>query len=234
MKKTIYLAGGCFWGTQKYLDQLQGVLTTEVGFANGNTEAPTYEEVCHNNTGHAETVRVEYDAQQMPLARLLKFYFASINPTSLNRQGEDSGSQYRTGVYYVDAADEEVIREACMRSGETVDWLISIGKTYDAADILPPIWGLGDTEADIVPRSLWMASEIDSDEFETGTSINGHYKTLQDHANTIEELAALINVPADNLKEEIDTWNAYCASGKDLRFGRREAGQNAAALEPWE
>ena len=106
------MAGGCFWGTQKYLDQLQGVLTTEVGFANGNTEAPTYEEVCHNNTGHAETVRVEYDAQQMPLARLLKFYFASINPTSLNRQGEDSGSQYRTGIYYVDAADEEVIREA--------------------------------------------------------------------------------------------------------------------------
>ncbi|MEF2562278.1 MAG: peptide-methionine (S)-S-oxide reductase MsrA, partial [Negativibacillus sp.] len=99
MKKTIYLAGGCFWGTQKYLDQLQGVLTTEVGFANGNTEAPTYEEVCHNNTGHAETVRVEYDAQQLPLARLLKFYFASINPTSLNRQGEDSGSQYRTGIY---------------------------------------------------------------------------------------------------------------------------------------
>ena len=112
MKKTIYLAGGCFWGTQKYLDQLQGVLTTEVGFANGNTEAPPYEEVCHNNTGPAEAVRVEYDAQQMPLARLLKFYFASINPTSLNRQGEDSGSQYRTGIYYVDAADEEVIREA--------------------------------------------------------------------------------------------------------------------------
>ena len=108
-----------------------------------------------------------------------------------------------------------------MRSGETVDWLISIGKTYDAADILPPIWGLGDTEADIVPRSLWMASEIDSDEFETGTSINGHYKTLQDHANTIEELAALINVPADTLKEEIDTWNAYGASGKDLRLAPR-------------
>ena len=71
-----------------------------------------HEEVCHNNTGHAETVRVEYDAQQLPLARLLKFYFASISPTSLNRQGEDSGSQYRTGIYYVDAADEEVIREA--------------------------------------------------------------------------------------------------------------------------
>lgn len=157
-------------------------------------------------------------------------------------QEEITGFKGDTGEAFADQmvrwaqglGDEEIIRDACMRSGETVDWLISIGKTYDAADILPPIWGLGDTEADIVPRSLWMASEIDSDEFETGTSINGHYKTLQDHANTIEELAALINVPADNLKEEIDTWNAYCASGKDLRFGRREAGQNAAALEPWE
>ena len=111
MKKTIYLAGGCFWGTQKYLDQLQGVLTTEVGFANGNTEAPTYEEV-HNNTG---VTQKPFGGGMMPadagLARLLKFYF-SINPTSLNRQGEDSGSQYRTGIYYVDAADEEVIREA--------------------------------------------------------------------------------------------------------------------------
>lgn len=157
-------------------------------------------------------------------------------------QEEITGFKGDTGEAFADQmvrwaqglGDEEIIRDACMRSGETVDWLISIGKTYDAADILPPIWGLGDTEADIVPRSLWMASEIDSDEFETGTSINSHYKTLQDHANTIEELAALINVPADNLKEEIDTWNAYCASGKDLRFGRREAGQNAAALEPWE
>ena len=144
-------------------------------------------------------------------------------------QEEITGFKGDTGEAFADQmvrgaqglGDEEIIREACMRSGETVDWLISIGKTYDAADILPPIWGLGDTEADILPRSLWMASEIDSDEFETGTSINGHYKTLQDHANTIEELAALINVPADNLKEEIDTWNAYCASGKDLRLAPR-------------
>mgnify|MGYP000065433265 CR=1 FL=1 len=134
MKKTIYLAGGCFWGTQKYLDQLQGVLTTEVGFANGNTEAPTYEEVCHNNTGHAETVRVEYDAQQLPLARLLKFYFASINPTSLNRQGEDSGSQYRTGIYYVDAADEEVIREALRERGYTLTFEAPTNQVFVTLD----------------------------------------------------------------------------------------------------
>ena len=87
-------------GTQKYLDQIDGVLETEVGFANGRTEHPSYEEVCHNNTGHAETVRVVYDSQKLPLAKLLGFYFRSINPTSVNRQGGDSGSQYRTGIYY--------------------------------------------------------------------------------------------------------------------------------------
>ncbi len=86
--------------------------------------------------------------------------------------------------------DAEIIREACMRSGETVDWLISIGRQFDAAEILPPIWGLGDTEADLVPRSLWLAGEIDNDEFETGTSINGHFKTLQDYANTLSGITA--------------------------------------------
>lgn len=111
MNKTIYLAGGCFWGTQKYLDQLDAVVETEVGYANGTTQAPTYEEVCHNNTGHAETVRVMYDANQISLPELLQYYFRSINPTSINRQGEDHGSQYRTGIYYTDAAEEPVIRQ---------------------------------------------------------------------------------------------------------------------------
>ena len=95
MNRTIYLAGGCFWGTQKYLDQIDGVLETEVGFANGHTEHPSYEEVCHNNTGHAETVRVVYDSQKLPLAKLLGFYFRSINPTSVNReQLQELGKHY--------------------------------------------------------------------------------------------------------------------------------------------
>ncbi len=111
MTRTIYLAGGCFWGTQKYLDQLKAVVETEVGYANGTTEHPSYEEVCHNNTGHAETVRVVYDDEQISLEELLQFYFKSINPTSINRQGEDQGSQYRTGIFYTEAQDEPVIRE---------------------------------------------------------------------------------------------------------------------------
>lgn len=110
MKKEIYLAGGCFWGTEKYLENIPGILTTEVGYANGNTDNPTYEEVCYNNTGHAETVKVEYDDDRIGLLYILELYYDVINPVSINRQGGDVGSQYRTGIYYVDDRDEAVIQ----------------------------------------------------------------------------------------------------------------------------
>ena len=99
--KTIYLAGGCFWGMQKFLDQFDGVVRTEVGYANGPDKAPSYQEVC-GNSGHAETVRVDYEESVLPLTELLSFYFMVIDPLSVNRQGHDSGIQYRTGIYYTD------------------------------------------------------------------------------------------------------------------------------------
>lgn len=111
MNQTIYLAGGCFWGTQKYMDQLKAVSETEVGFANGKTENPSYEDVCHCNTGHAETVRVVFEDSKISLEELLRYYFRSINPTSVNRQGEDSGSQYRTGIYYVAEEQKPIIEK---------------------------------------------------------------------------------------------------------------------------
>lgn len=100
--KTIYLAGGCFWGMQRFLDQFEGVRETEVGYANGPDHAPSYREVC-DNSGHAETVRVAYDEAVLPLSELLDFYFQVIDPVSVNRQGMDAGIQYRTGIYYTDA-----------------------------------------------------------------------------------------------------------------------------------
>ena len=96
---TIYLAGGCFWGMQKFLDQFDGVTHTEVGYANGPDCAPSYEDVCRSS-GHAETVRVDFDPARMTLRRLLEFYFMVIDPLSVNRQGGDRGIQYRTGIYY--------------------------------------------------------------------------------------------------------------------------------------
>lgn len=109
MKKEIYLAGGCFWGTEHFMKLIEGVTDTQVGFANGHTSNPTYEEVCHNNTGHAETVRVVYDTDKVTLQTLLRLYFKIIDPTSLNRQGEDCGTQYRTGIYFKEDADQPVI-----------------------------------------------------------------------------------------------------------------------------
>ena len=110
--KTIYLAGGCYWGVEKYLSNIQGVLETTVGFANGDTEHPTYEQVRYENTGHAETVKTVYDESKLPLSVLLKLFYEIIDPTSVDRQGEDVGHQYRTGIYFTEPEDEEVIRES--------------------------------------------------------------------------------------------------------------------------
>ena len=106
--KTIYLAGGCFWGMQKFIDQFPGVLSTEVGYANGPTAHPSYREVC-DSAGHAETVRVDYDETVLSLRELLQYYFMVIDPLSVNRQGMDAGVQYRTGVYYTDTSQLEEI-----------------------------------------------------------------------------------------------------------------------------
>lgn len=116
----IFLAGGCFWGTEHFFKMVDGVEQTRVGYANGNTANPTYQEVCHNNTGHAETVHVVYNSQKVTLNSLLQLYFKIIDPTSLNCQGEDHGTQYRTGIYYTNPKDLTVIE----------DFLSQIGKNY--------------------------------------------------------------------------------------------------------
>ena len=115
--KTIYLAGGCFWGVQKYFDQFEGVVSTEVGYANGPEGSVTYEEVCAGS-GHAETVRVEYDESVMSLEKLLGYYFRVIDPLSVNRQGNDRGVQYRTGIYYTEDEQLPVITAVCGAAAE--------------------------------------------------------------------------------------------------------------------
>jgi len=110
--KEIYLAGGCFWGTEHYFKMIAGVVDTEVGYANGVTANPTYKEVCSDKTRFAETVRVVYDPAKVGLRFLLEMYFKAVDPVSVNRQGHDVGSQYRTGIYYVDKDDIPVIDEA--------------------------------------------------------------------------------------------------------------------------
>ena len=112
---TIYLAGGCFWGVEAYFQRIPGVVDAVSGYANGQTENPSYEDVVRRNTGHAETVQVIYDADRLSLDDILQYYFRVIDPTSLNQQGNDRGTQYRTGVYYTNPAEQAVIAAALTR-----------------------------------------------------------------------------------------------------------------------
>ncbi len=103
--KTIYFAGGCFWGTEHYFKMIKGVVGTTVGYANSIIENPSYKDVCSGDTLAAETVKVDYDPSLVSLEFLTRMFFHAIDPTSLNRQGNDIGTQYRTGIYYTDNED---------------------------------------------------------------------------------------------------------------------------------
>lgn len=108
-ERCIWFAAGCFWGAQKFFKMVEGVTSTKVGFANGTTSSPSYKEVYTDTTGHAECVRVSYNPSVITLAELTGLYFKIIDPLSLNRQGEDEGTRYRTGVYYNDERDLDVL-----------------------------------------------------------------------------------------------------------------------------
>lgn len=113
--KEIYLAGGCFWGTEHFLKLIEGVKSTQVGYANGNIANPTYKQVCTGTTDFAETVKVEYDSEKVNLPFLIDLFFKTIDPTSLNKQGNDQGTQYRTGIYYTHPTDLPTIQETVNR-----------------------------------------------------------------------------------------------------------------------
>jgi len=122
--KTIYLAGGCFWGLEAYVKTIPGVAATRVGYANSTIAQPSYQQVCADQTGAAETVEVTYDPAAIALDDLLWLFFEVIDPTVRNRQGPDVGAQYRSGVYYTDSADQPaiagVIAEVAQRHSQSI------------------------------------------------------------------------------------------------------------------
>ena len=105
MEQIIYLAGGCFWGVQAYFKQLKGVSDTMVGYANGNTAFPSYEDLKSGKASHAETVKITYDDNIISLEKLLEHYLRFVDPYSVDQQGHDVGHQYRAGVYYTNMMD---------------------------------------------------------------------------------------------------------------------------------
>ena len=111
MIKTIYIAGGCFWGVEMYYKKLKGVINTEVGYANGNTKNPTYEDVKHHLASHAETLKLEYDDELISLEKILEHFLRFVDPYSIDKQGEDIGHQYRSGIYYTDLKEKDIIKK---------------------------------------------------------------------------------------------------------------------------
>ena len=108
-QQVIYLAGGCFWGVEAFMSRLKGVNQSEVGYANGHDLAPTYKKVCSGKTGHAECVKLTYNPEIISLEEILENYYKIIDPYSLNRQGADTGTQYRTGVYWQESSQKECV-----------------------------------------------------------------------------------------------------------------------------
>lgn len=113
--RDIYLAGGCFWGLEAYMTRVYGVYDAVSGYANGTTENPSYEDLVYRNSGHAETVKVTYDPSLVDLDILLRYYLRVVDPVSVNKQGNDVGVQYRTGIYYTDESDLPIIEARMMK-----------------------------------------------------------------------------------------------------------------------
>ena len=109
--QVITLGGGCFWCLEAVFELVDGVTAVENGYCNGHTANPSYEQVCSGDTGHAEVVRVSFDDAQISLRELLEIFFTVHDPTTLNRQGNDVGTQYRSGIYFHDQAQAAVARE---------------------------------------------------------------------------------------------------------------------------
>lgn len=109
--KTIYLAGGCFWGVDHFFSLAKGIINTEVGYANGTLDNPKYEDLKHGLDDASETVKIDYDENVVSLEKILELYLRVVDPYSVNKQGEDEGVQYRTGVYYQNDSDKEAIKK---------------------------------------------------------------------------------------------------------------------------
>jgi peptide-methionine (S)-S-oxide reductase len=117
--ESIVLGGGCFWCTEAVFDRVQGVVDVESGYSNGQTIKPSYEQVCTGRTGHNEVVKVEFDPALISLHEVLEIFFVVHDPTTLNRQGNDSGTQYRSGIYYANDAQKKVAEDVIREIGES-------------------------------------------------------------------------------------------------------------------
>lgn len=188
--KEVFYAGGCFWGVEYYFSQIPGVHDVTVGYANGITEHPSYEEVCSHKTGHAETVHVVYDPELVSLQTLTEHYFLIINPVTLNQQGNDVGDQYRTGIYYTDEKDLETLQAV----------MDEVQKDYTSPIV-----------TELLPlQCYYLAEEYHQDYLEKNPGGYCHidFSSLSDFRQLVDPAA--YSKPSDEELREILTEEQYC------------------------
>lgn len=247
MKKEIYLAGGCFWGIERLMSLVPGVLEAESGYANGTAKNPTYREVCAGDTGHRETVRVAYDPAKISLDKLLTLYFSVIDPTQFNRQGNDAGTQYQAGIYWTDEETEQIVRREAekekKRHAEFFVELTPLTAFYPAEDYHQDYLEKNPGGYCHVPlgafekaKTLDKPAEKPAPEYRRITAEEARKLKLQNHSamivdvRTPDEFAAghihdAVNIPLDMLEDvhetEIPSKNdlllVYCRSGARSR-----------------
>lgn len=165
---TIYFAGGCFWGVEQYFALVPGVLDAVSGYAQGHVKNPGYQEVCTGTTGHTETVRVVYDPGRVSLGHLLELYYDIIDPYSLNRQGNDRGPQYRTGIYYTSEADGKIAKEFIAKKQAATDKKIVV-----EVEPLTAFWGAEEYHQDYLEKNPFGYCHISRDKFQkAATSVD--------------------------------------------------------------
>ena len=141
LTETATLAGGCFWGMEEIIRAIPGVLETTVGYTGGNTESPTYKQVCTGSTGHAEAIEIKFDPQRITFEELLGYFFRMHDPTTLNRQHNDIGTQYRSAIFYHSDEQKRVAEEVKNRVNEAGKWkrpviteIVPAQKFFEAED----------------------------------------------------------------------------------------------------
>lgn len=166
--KSIYLAGGCFWGVEQYFALVPGVVDAVSGYAQGHVKNPSYEEVCTGTTGHTETVRVTYNPGKVSLGHLLELYFEIIDPYSLNKQGNDRGPQYRTGIYYTTEEDGQIALSFVAARQADTDKKIVV-----EVEALTDFWGAEDYHQDYLEKNPFGYCHIERDKFrKAATSVD--------------------------------------------------------------
>ena len=197
--KEIYLAGGCFWGTQAYFDRMMGVIYTNVGYANGQSDETDYYSI--DSTGHSEAVYVVYDPEVLPLETLLTYYYGIIDPTVLNRQAYDVGTQYRTGIYYVDDEDlatiNQVTEEEQKKYRDLIVTEIQPLRNYVLAE---------DFHQDYLVKNPWGYCHVDLSDI---PNEKPYVEAADYYKPSLEEIKEMLTAEQFSITQEDDTEYAF-------------------------